>query len=340
MTRTIFTSAALLAALVLLPLDTFAQRGGGGRGGGNMGGGRGNGGGISIGGGGVNVGGGSSFRGGANVGPSRADVNIGAGTSTGVRAGGARVGGSGFGIGIGPGGIYAGPTRGWYGGRYGSYGGYPYGRYGYGYSDGWGRDYGYGGYYSGNTYYSSPTYSQSVVVRNDYDGPGVAIRNLTDQSIHFTLDDQRQLSIGPQETIRLTEAPQFLIAFDRGSSFGSTRYTIHEGLYEFTPTERGWELFRQKADNVSVRPNDAVPHHEHATPRTAERPRFEPLPESRPTAEGAFDGEFRRSDRDLDRRELPDAEFRDTDGDLREPDLRDRDMPPPVPEPDNPADDY
>jgi hypothetical protein len=302
MTKTFITSAALLAALVLLPLDSFAQRGGDGRGGGNsgnMGGGRGNSG--------ANMGG-NSFRSGANVGPSRAGVNLGAGT---VRAGtGARVG-SGFGIGFGPGGIYAGPTRGWYGGRYGWYGGYPYGRYGYGYGypDNWGRNYAYS-----DGYYSSPTYSQTVV-RYDYDGPGVAVRNVTDQTIHFTIDDHRQMSVGPNETIRLSESPQFLIAFDRGSNFGTTRYTIHEGLYEFTPTQRGWELFRQKADDVVVRPN------EDATPRTAERLRPDPLPP--PATEGRFDGEFR-----------------DADGDLRDPDLRDHDLPPPVPHADNPADDY
>lgn len=242
MSRTIFASAALLAALLLLPLDAYAQRG--------------------------------RVAPGARIGAGVGRIGVGVG----------RVG-TGVGRTIVPGRWYAGR---WYPGYW---------------RDGYWDD----GYYSGTTYVE-----RTYPVQLPYDGPGVAIRNQTDQKIHFTIDDRREFSVGPNETIRLSESPQFLIAFDRGSSFGSTRYTIHEGLYEFTPTERGWELFRQKADNVAARPN------ENATPRTAERPMLEPLPEGRP-----FDGEFR-----------------DADGDLRDPDLRDRGLPPPVPQADNPADDY
>ena len=52
----------------------------------------------------------------------------------------------------------------------------------------------------------------------------------------------------PGETTRLTEYADYQIAFDRGENFGTARYTIYEGAYEFTPTEKGWELYRQKSD--------------------------------------------------------------------------------------------
>ncbi|NQT11960.1 MAG: hypothetical protein HQ582_04370, partial [Planctomycetes bacterium] len=36
----------------------------------------------------------------------------------------------------------------------------------------------------------------------------------------------------------------WVIAFDRGASFGQTRYTLSEGTYKFSMTEKGWALFK------------------------------------------------------------------------------------------------
>jgi hypothetical protein len=76
----------------------------------------------------------------------------------------------------------------------------------------------------------------------------VAVRNMSDVPLNFTLDDARTMKIEPGETQRLTQKGQFVVAFDRGDGRGQARYTIREGLYEFTPTDHGWELYRQKAD--------------------------------------------------------------------------------------------
>lgn len=142
----------------------------------------------------------------------------------------------GFGIGYG--------TRYWSPGYFGSSGYvYPGGyRYGNGYYGGYG-----GNYYDGDYYdYDQPSYS----VVAPYQGPGVAIRNRSGEPLSFMLDDARPMKIETGETQRLMEKGQFVITFNRGGQFGDARYTIHEGLYEFTPTDHGWELYRQKTDNA------------------------------------------------------------------------------------------
>lgn len=178
----------------------------------------------------------------------------------GFSAGNGRVG-----ISIGTGGYGYG---GGYGRAYGGYGGYGYGgyggnrylspgyfgnsgyvypggyRYGNSYSSG-GYGGGYGNTYSGD-YYDDASY-QAVA---PYQGPGVAIRNRSGEQLSFLLDDARLLKIETGETQRLMEKGQFVITFNRGGQFGDARYTIHEGLYEFTPTDHGWELYRQKTDNA------------------------------------------------------------------------------------------
>jgi hypothetical protein len=192
---------------------------------------------------------------------------------------------------VGPGGFSIGPGRFSIGVRPYGYG-YGYGRYwspGSGYSYGYPRGWSYrtyGGYYDGD-YYMQPGRSYSYQVEAPYDGPGVAICNHADVELSFTIDDRRHVRIAPGETMRLGQKGQFVISFDRGSDFGSARYAIHEGLYEFIPTDGGWELYRQKADDaIADQPNpDAIP-------RTAERPRIEELP--RPRDDRSFDDRPRR----------------------------------------------
>ena len=267
-TKIILSAIVAAAMLVSTPLELLGQGRGGGRGwsGGNRGGGNWNRGGTGV-----------------YVGPG--GISVGSGRS---------------GFSIGTGGYGYGRSYGY--GRYGSPG---WGSgYGYGYPRGWG--YGnYGGSYYSDGYYTQPgmSYSPTFQVQQAYDGPGVAIRNKTDVELNFTVDDSRQMSIEPGETVRLAENARFTISFDRGSDFGSARYTVHEGLYEFTPTENGWELYRQKSDNsVAAEPNPDT------TPRTAERPRFEELP---------------APDREFDDRPEDDSRFEDRpiDDDRRSEDI-------------------
>jgi hypothetical protein len=245
MTRnSLFVAGALAAAALLAsPLTSYGQigigLGGGGRGGSGISIGTGGGGGISIGDGGYG------------------------------RGYGGYGAGSGYGRGYGYGN---------YGRGYGyGYPGYGYSRYGSGYRgyDNY-NNYGYGnsGYYTQPSvrYYSQPAVVASAPASAAYDGPGVAIRNLSDEPLNFTLDDSRRMQIEPGDTQRLMNKGQFVISFDRGSEKGRARYTIHEGTYEFTPTDSGWELFRK---NNSAVADDRNPE---ANIRTAERPQFREQP--------------------------------------------------------------
>lgn len=140
--------------------------------------------------------------------------------------------------------------------------------YGYGYGNGWGNGYGYGGYGRGyynppvyrNYYYDDddydyvpqavpqPTYRQTYVPPKPYSGPGVTVRNpaKSDVKLTYLLDDQREQEIAAGETQKLMEKRSYVVSFDRGGEHGTARYTISEGVYEFTMTDHGWELYRQK----------------------------------------------------------------------------------------------
>jgi hypothetical protein len=162
--------------------------------------------------------------------------------------------------------------------------------------------------YPYETAYPSETYSSEI--ESSYDGAGVAIRNPSDAELSFTIDDRKPMRIAPGETVRLTEKGRFVISFDRGGELGSARYSIHEGSYEFLPTEVGWELYRAKADNaVADAPNPAVGL------RAIEPARYEDLPPPRDNV----DIEERRRDRRDERplRDLP-----------RDPPREDAELPP------------
>jgi hypothetical protein len=46
----------------------------------------------------------------------------------------------------------------------------------------------------------------------------------------------------------LSAGRTWVIAFDRGGSFGETRYTLSEGTYKFSMTDEGWALFKYTFD--------------------------------------------------------------------------------------------
>jgi hypothetical protein len=41
---------------------------------------------------------------------------------------------------------------------------------------------------------------------------------------------------------------RWLIEFDRGGSIGTSQYRLDPGTYTFTPTDTGWELYKQRFD--------------------------------------------------------------------------------------------
>jgi len=53
-----------------------------------------------------------------------------------------------------------------------------------------------------------------------------------------------------QKLHTLPNGKVWTIEFDRGEKFGRAIYSLAPGTYQFSPTDRGWELFRQKYEVV------------------------------------------------------------------------------------------
>ena len=123
-----------------------------------------------------------------------------------------------------------------------------YDPYGYGY----GSPYRYGRPYYGSTVVIDRSYSRPVTryverAPAPYSGPGVTIRNPAEPGaqLSYTIDSRHVYDMAPGQMQQLATKGSYLVEFDRGGEFGRARYTITEGLYDFTPTDRGWELYRQ-----------------------------------------------------------------------------------------------
>ncbi|HVC92815.1 MAG TPA: hypothetical protein VND64_03945 [Pirellulales bacterium] len=46
----------------------------------------------------------------------------------------------------------------------------------------------------------------------------------------------------------LPSGTRWVVAFDRGGSVGSAKYTLAEGTYQFAPTDDGWDLYQRRFD--------------------------------------------------------------------------------------------
>jgi hypothetical protein len=49
-------------------------------------------------------------------------------------------------------------------------------------------------------------------------------------------------------TQRLQPDRKWVIEFDRGQTFGAAAYTLSQGTYRFTPTDMGWQLYKDRFD--------------------------------------------------------------------------------------------
>lgn len=68
-----------------------------------------------------------------------------------------------------------------------------------------------------------------------------------------------QYAIRPGESQSLVNDRAWVIQFDRGGEFGSARYSLNPGSYEFTPSVNGWEIFHEspqvsQSNNVMANP--------------------------------------------------------------------------------------
>ena len=80
----------------------------------------------------------------------------------------------------------------------------------------------------------------------DYDGriitSGILLMNVGGSAVSYSVDG-RSFTMGSNYR-QLISRRQIVVAFNRGGSFGNARYRIDEGTYKFTPTDRGWELYK------------------------------------------------------------------------------------------------
>lgn len=179
--------------------------------------------------------------------------------SFGIRIGGGG-GNSGFYFGSGGSGYYPGGYG--YPGGYRGYGpgyGYPYGSSGLGIQIAPRGSYQQQGYYSQpqqQYYYPAPVQA----VEPPYTGPGIVI-GFADPgesaSIQYRLDDKWDFTMKPGEKQKLPEKASRIIEFDRGGEFGTARYTITEGYYDFHLTPKGWDIWKlPSAPVITTKPAD------------------------------------------------------------------------------------
>jgi hypothetical protein len=70
------------------------------------------------------------------------------------------------------------------------------------------------------------------------------------------LVDAREVELADGQSHSLHGGQQRIVQFDRGGSFGTARYALTEGEYEFLITPRGWDLVRKRsaAAGISLKP--------------------------------------------------------------------------------------
>ena len=153
----------------------------------------------------------------------------------------------------GGGGGYYGHGGGYYGGGGGYYGGGYYGRGGYyggaGFYGGiglYGSPYGYGN--GGNYGYYNPVVpyvvQKPILESPAFSGQPIRIDNPATSGATLSYDlNGVQYSIPPGSSQDLTLDRSWVISFSRGGNFGEARYGLEPGLYTFTNTDHGWEVY-------------------------------------------------------------------------------------------------
>jgi len=81
---------------------------------------------------------------------------------------------------------------------------------------------------------------------------GVLLINAADTGAKVTYNvDGYRYTMAPGQTQKLSPTTtSWTVEYDRGASFGPASYTVTQGTYYFVPTDRGWQLYRQRFDVV------------------------------------------------------------------------------------------
>ncbi|MGH7135124.1 MAG: hypothetical protein ACREHD_05245, partial [Pirellulales bacterium] len=67
------------------------------------------------------------------------------------------------------------------------------------------------------------------------------------ETIRYVLNGEEYI-MRPGTSQRLRTGFKWRIEFDRGATAGLADYTLSDGTYVWTPTERGWQLYKQRYD--------------------------------------------------------------------------------------------
>jgi hypothetical protein len=70
--------------------------------------------------------------------------------------------------------------------------------------------------------------------------------------VSFIVDGDREITLSPGETKTLDDAQDYVVEFDRGEAYGTTRIVLADGSYEFAVTPSGWDL--QRRSSVALKP--------------------------------------------------------------------------------------
>jgi hypothetical protein len=68
-------------------------------------------------------------------------------------------------------------------------------------------------------------------------------------TVTYAINGNRYVS-EPGMGQHLQPAQEWIVQYDRGEGFGTTSYTVTDGTYYFTPTDRGWELYKERFEVV------------------------------------------------------------------------------------------
>lgn len=72
----------------------------------------------------------------------------------------------------------------------------------------------------------------------------------TNATISYNVNGNRYV-MEPGKTQKLPNTtPVWTVDYDRGASFGAASYSVTQGTYYFTPTDKGWQLYKQRFDVV------------------------------------------------------------------------------------------
>lgn len=70
------------------------------------------------------------------------------------------------------------------------------------------------------------------------------------------LVDAKEIELADGQSHSIHGGKQRVVEFDRGGTYGTARYAVTDGQYEFVITDRGWDLVRKKSlpDSISLKP--------------------------------------------------------------------------------------